>query len=111
MPLVDLGVDSLVAVEVRTWFMQESGVNLPVLKILGGASVADLADDAMQKFPPSLLSRFEEASAEKSPTSETSTASVDSAPSSSSSNGGGELESPITEDDDISKEELSTKEK
>lgn len=50
MPLIDLGMDSLVAVEIRAWFLQELAVDLPVLKILGGASVAELVDYSMQKL-------------------------------------------------------------
>ncbi|KAL4936458.1 hypothetical protein BDV06DRAFT_233408 [Aspergillus oleicola] len=36
-PLVNLGVDSLMAVEVRTWFIKEVDVDISVLKVLGGA--------------------------------------------------------------------------
>jgi hybrid polyketide synthase/nonribosomal peptide synthetase ACE1 len=53
-----MGLDSLVAVDIRTWFLQELGVDLPVLKILGGASVADLIDETVQKLPQEILSRF-----------------------------------------------------
>lgn len=49
-PLIDLGVDSLVAVEIRTWFAQEVGVDVAVLKILGGPSVEELVDDVVQKL-------------------------------------------------------------
>jgi len=58
MPLIDLGLDSLMAVDVRTWFLQELGVDLPVLKILGGASVAELVNDAVEKLPQDLLSKL-----------------------------------------------------
>jgi hybrid polyketide synthase / nonribosomal peptide synthetase ACE1 len=56
-PLVDLGVDSLVGVEIRTWSLQELGVDLPVLKILGGDSVIDLVNDIILKLPEDLLPR------------------------------------------------------
>lgn len=49
-PLIDLGVDSLVAVEVRSWFMKELNVDMPVLKVLGGASISDLAAMAVEKL-------------------------------------------------------------
>lgn len=39
-PIIDLGVDSLVAVEVRAWFLKVVGKDMPVLKVLGGASAA-----------------------------------------------------------------------
>lgn len=41
LPIIDLGVDSLVAVEVRSWFLKNTGKDMPVLKVLGGASVSD----------------------------------------------------------------------
>jgi hybrid polyketide synthase / nonribosomal peptide synthetase ACE1 len=49
-PLVDAGVDSLVAVDVRTWFAQEVGIDMAVMKILGGLSVQDLVEEAVQKI-------------------------------------------------------------
>ena len=39
--LVEQGVDSIMAVEVRTWFIQELGVDIPVLKILGVGSTTE----------------------------------------------------------------------
>nr|OQO31268.1 hypothetical protein B0A51_01022 [Rachicladosporium sp. CCFEE 5018] len=53
--LVDQGVDSLVAVTIRTWFSKELGLDMPVLKVLGGASVDDLAQDAASKLGPELV--------------------------------------------------------
>ncbi|KAE8154018.1 hypothetical protein BDV25DRAFT_168001 [Aspergillus avenaceus] len=47
-PLVDMGVDSLVGVEMRSWFLKELGVDVPVMKILGGASIAELIDGVFQ---------------------------------------------------------------
>ena len=54
-PLVEFGIDSLVAVEVRSWFMKELRTDIPVLKILRGASVTELCQQAMEKLPESLL--------------------------------------------------------
>jgi hybrid polyketide synthase/nonribosomal peptide synthetase ACE1 len=45
--LVDQGVDSLMAVEVRSWFLKELDVDIPVLKILGGSSPLDLLTEAL----------------------------------------------------------------
>ncbi|WEW56050.1 hypothetical protein PRK78_001485 [Emydomyces testavorans] len=50
----ELGIDSLVAVEVRSWFLKELEVDMPVLKILGGATVADLFAFAFEKMPPEM---------------------------------------------------------
>ncbi|KAI0102477.1 putative equisetin synthetase [Nemania sp. FL0031] len=49
--LVEQGIDSLMAVEIRSWFLKEVEVDVPVLKILGGSSVADLLAEAMERVP------------------------------------------------------------
>lgn len=54
-----MGVDSLVAVEMRSWFLKELGVDVPVMKILGGASIASLVDDVLHKLPEELLKRLD----------------------------------------------------
>ncbi|KAH7350679.1 hypothetical protein BKA65DRAFT_243259 [Rhexocercosporidium sp. MPI-PUGE-AT-0058] len=59
-PLIELGLDSLVAVDVRTWFLQELKVDLPVLKILGGASAMDLVSFAAEKLPQEIMPKFGE---------------------------------------------------
>lgn len=56
-PLVEMGVDSLVAVEMRSWFLKELGVDVPVMTILGGASIADLVRLVVGKLPVELLER------------------------------------------------------
>lgn len=48
-PLVEQGLDSLMAVEVRTWFLKELDMDMPVLKILAGGSINDLVSDAAQR--------------------------------------------------------------
>ncbi|SMY28223.1 unnamed protein product [Zymoseptoria tritici ST99CH_1A5] len=48
-PLMNLGVDSLIAVEIRSWFFKQLDVSLPVLKILGGASVGEICQEAASK--------------------------------------------------------------
>lgn len=49
-PLVDLGVDSLIAIEIRSWFIKELGVDLPALKTLSGCSAAELCQDVVEKL-------------------------------------------------------------
>lgn len=44
-PLHDYGLDSLVAIELRNWFVTEMGVKLQILSILGAESMAYLAND------------------------------------------------------------------
>ncbi|KAI0377622.1 hypothetical protein F5Y04DRAFT_291685 [Hypomontagnella monticulosa] len=48
MPVAGLGVDSLVAVQIRSWFLKEVGVEIPVLKILAdSSSFTQLCRDAL----------------------------------------------------------------
>jgi acyl transferase domain-containing protein/SAM-dependent methyltransferase/NADP-dependent 3-hydroxy acid dehydrogenase YdfG len=49
--LVELGVDSLVAADIRSWFLKELEVDVPTLKILGGGSITDLVKAALEKMP------------------------------------------------------------
>lgn len=55
-PLLALGVDSLMAMEIRSWFMSDVDVDMPVLKILGGSTVIDLCMDAAGNLPAAILS-------------------------------------------------------
>ncbi|KAF2266737.1 hypothetical protein CC78DRAFT_595404 [Lojkania enalia] len=49
LPLHSLGVDSLVAVELRNWFAKEIGADIATFEILGNFSVDDLAALAVSK--------------------------------------------------------------
>jgi hypothetical protein len=53
--LLELGIDSLVAVDLRAWFVTEVGVDMPILKILGGASILEVVTDAVGRLPQTLL--------------------------------------------------------
>lgn len=70
--LIELGVDSLVAVEIRSWFLKEVGVDMAVLKILGGASTVDLCQHAIDQASKDLLPNLGNASQkeEKEPAKE-----------------------------------------
>ena len=41
-PLVGMGVDSLIAVQIRSWFIKEIHVDVPVLKILSGNNIMQI---------------------------------------------------------------------
>ncbi|KAI1312189.1 hypothetical protein F5Y03DRAFT_341668, partial [Xylaria venustula] len=69
-PLVDLGIDSLVAVEVRSWFLKELKVDIPVLKVVGGASPAEFCQRAFEKLPEELLASIGTQSAEPAKSTE-----------------------------------------
>ncbi|KAI4671892.1 putative Hybrid PKS-NRPS biosynthetic cluster [Alternaria triticimaculans] len=47
----DLGVDSLVAVEIRSWFLKELQTEVPVFMILSGGLVQELLDHAVANTP------------------------------------------------------------
>ncbi|RYP59515.1 hypothetical protein DL770_010177 [Monosporascus sp. CRB-9-2] len=51
-PLIDQGVDSLNAITVASCQLFLDG---PILKVLGGASIAELAEDAAGRLPPSAI--------------------------------------------------------
>lgn len=48
--LIDLGIDSLIAVDIRTWFLKEVNVDVPVLKVLGGDSIAEICREVVGKL-------------------------------------------------------------
>ncbi|KAI9768100.1 MAG: putative Hybrid PKS-NRPS biosynthetic cluster [Geoglossum simile] len=50
-----LGIDSLVAVDVRSWFFVQINVDMPVLKILSGATVRELLVRAQGLLPPAVV--------------------------------------------------------
>jgi hybrid polyketide synthase / nonribosomal peptide synthetase ACE1 len=52
----ELGIDSLNAVEIRSWFLKELSIDMPVLLVLGGATVGDLVAHALDKLPEDLKS-------------------------------------------------------
>lgn len=56
--IVELGVDSLLAVDMRAWFTKELDVDMPVLKLLGGATVAELVEDAISRLAPALVPKL-----------------------------------------------------
>ncbi|KAL8845793.1 MAG: hypothetical protein Q9198_011353 [Flavoplaca austrocitrina] len=65
--LIELGVDSLVAVEIRSWFLKELTVDMAVLKILGGASTISLCQYGIEQAPKDLLPRISNANSPDAP--------------------------------------------
>lgn len=53
-PMIDLGIDSLIAVEIRTWLLNELGVQVPVVKILAGDTVRQLCISAAKSMAKTL---------------------------------------------------------
>ncbi|KFY80141.1 hypothetical protein V499_00977 [Pseudogymnoascus sp. VKM F-103] len=52
LPLVQLGIDSLGATEIRTWFLRELSISFSVRDVLGGASARGLVDQAFSRLSP-----------------------------------------------------------
>lgn len=46
--LAELGVDSLIALDLRSWFSKEIGVDVSILEILSGVSIGDLSKCRIQ---------------------------------------------------------------
>ncbi|KAI0974339.1 hypothetical protein F4678DRAFT_371999 [Xylaria arbuscula] len=55
MRLDEMGTDSLMALDIRSWFFKELQVNIPVLRILGGMTISDLISTAVETIPRSLV--------------------------------------------------------
>ncbi|OHW96463.1 beta-ketoacyl synthase domain-containing protein [Colletotrichum incanum] len=53
--LLDQGIDSLGAVAVSGWFSQELLVDIPILRVLSGASLEDIAEEAVKRLPPDAI--------------------------------------------------------
>lgn len=51
----DIGLDSLISVDIRSWFLKNFEVSIPVLKIMGNDTMAELVDLVAVQVPPSLL--------------------------------------------------------
>lgn len=76
---MELGIDSLVAVDLRSWFTNELELDIPVIKLLGGATVAGLVEDCLGRLSPELIPNV------KSDTPQTEEEKTDSSKSSSPS--------------------------
>ena len=51
--LVEQGIDSIMAVEIRTWFLKELDFDIPILLILSATATIDaLVNNFMDSVPP-----------------------------------------------------------
>jgi thioester reductase-like protein len=64
-----IGLDSLISVDIRSWFLKNFEVGIPVLKIMGNDTMADIAELVASQVSPSLLSS--DATVEAPPQKET----------------------------------------
>ncbi|KAF3763037.1 hypothetical protein M406DRAFT_20609, partial [Cryphonectria parasitica EP155] len=58
--LDEMGLDSLMAVEIRGWFVKTLQVNIPVLKLLSGALVSELVDISVDTMPRTLVPNIDD---------------------------------------------------
>ncbi|KAF3491688.1 Polyketide synthase-nonribosomal peptide synthetase [Arthroderma uncinatum] len=65
--IIDLGIDSLIAVDIRTWFLKQLGADIPVVKILGGDTVIQICTLAIKKVMANNLKRKESALSKGNP--------------------------------------------
>ena len=68
--LDELGMDSLVAVEIRSWFLKELNVDIPILQILKGSTPNALLDSIWELLPEELVGSsapIEQSKAEQTP--------------------------------------------
>lgn len=85
----DIGIDSLVSVNIRSWFLKHLEVGIPVLKIMSNDTMGNLVQFAVEAIPPSLMPQLhlvtvieedaftrEDSSASHSPISSTQTGLV-----------------------------------
>ncbi|EHA27435.1 hypothetical protein ASPNIDRAFT_128601, partial [Aspergillus niger ATCC 1015] len=82
--IVEMGVDSLVAVDMRSWFSSEFDHDIPIIKILGGATLADLVEDTVANLSPSIAPNLGGAAAaeeEPKPEAETPSEGASASPS------------------------------
>ena len=101
-PLSDLGLDSLLAVEIRTWLLKDMRFDMPILKILGREPMlsicSDVAHKLLQERESSLGSRTDVQQAKNEIRTPPTASSVDGSISVDelSSSGVGRYRSPVS---------------
>lgn len=51
----ELGLDSLISVRIRSWILSNYQVNIPALRILGGATIGELVEQTRSSIPSKLI--------------------------------------------------------
>ncbi|KUI60190.1 Polyketide synthase-nonribosomal peptide synthetase [Cytospora mali] len=52
----EIGLDSLVSVDIRSWFLKSLGVSVPVLQIMGSDTMSNLVQHAVEAIPADMTS-------------------------------------------------------
>ena len=66
---VEIGLDSLVSVDIRSWFLKNLQVSIPVLKIMGDNTMANIVQYAVENVPAELLPKMTDTESENESTS------------------------------------------
>ncbi|RYP47491.1 hypothetical protein DL768_006463 [Monosporascus sp. mg162] len=99
-----IGIDSLSAVEIRSWFMKTLEVNIPVLRILNGVTVGELIAIACETIPSRMVPNLEDSSSVEDvgsrdltslPRTADSSDTQDGTPHSTSDSGSSSVESDV----------------
>ncbi|KAJ5113444.1 hypothetical protein N7456_001978 [Penicillium angulare] len=72
----DIGLDSLVSVDIRTWFLKNLQVSIPVLKIMGDDTMASIVQYAVENVPAELLPLLDESENSSTDDSESDSLSI-----------------------------------
>lgn len=72
----DIGLDSLVSVDIRTWFLKNLQVSIPVLKIMGDDTMTSIVQYAVENVPAELLPLLDESENSSTDDSESDSLSI-----------------------------------
>ncbi|CAJ2508444.1 Uu.00g134700.m01.CDS01 [Anthostomella pinea] len=51
----ELGIDSLISVDIRNWFLKSMSISIPVLRIMSNETVMSLVHHAIESMPPKMV--------------------------------------------------------
>ncbi|TLD06378.1 uncharacterized protein PgNI_08287, partial [Pyricularia grisea] len=71
-PLLDQGIDSLGAITVASWFSKQLLVEIPILRVLSGASIEELAAEGASRLSPAAIPLVANAQGPATPSEDTS---------------------------------------
>ncbi|RYP43494.1 hypothetical protein DL770_011642 [Monosporascus sp. CRB-9-2] len=60
----ELGIDSLISVDIRNWFLKSLSVSIPVLRIMSNDTMLSLVQHAVENIPPDMVRQIPQGSPE-----------------------------------------------
>ncbi|KAI6343293.1 putative PKS/NRPS-like protein biosynthetic cluster [Pyricularia oryzae] len=76
-PLLDQGIDSLGAITVASWFSKQLLVEIPILRVLSGASIEELAAEGASRLSPAAIPLVADAQGPTAPSESGASSSED----------------------------------